>query len=221
MPTEQNKSIASRWGKAWIFVMLAMFIALVVSGPSTNLAYAESNQVEVPVNGSISGTVTFTGPATAVLSGSGITTVLGRTTYAGNVSAITPTPTGLANVLVETFTAPNGDTLTTICTEVAVETSPGVFHGTDQWVVTGGTGRFEGATRLSLDADSKGNPPFERRAEGYCDRPASRLAIVSSFGASLLPTNGTAFGCKPKVPLLEHGLFCRESHLDALTPFIG
>ncbi len=144
MSTEQNKFIARRWGKAWMVVTLTILIALVVSGISTNLAYAASNQV--PFTGSISGTVTFTGPTTAVLSGSGIATYLGSTNYAGNVGDITQTSTGLTNVVVETFTATNGDTLTTICTELAVETSPGVYHGTDQWVVTGGTGRFKGAT---------------------------------------------------------------------------
>jgi hypothetical protein len=144
MSIEQSKSIASRWGKAWMVVTLAMLIALVVSGRSTNLAYAASNQV--PFTGSFSGTVAFTGPTTAVLSGSGIALYLGRTNYAGNVSAITPTATGMTDVLVETLTAANGDTLTIHCKQVATQKSPGIFNATDQWTVAGGTGHFAGAT---------------------------------------------------------------------------
>jgi hypothetical protein len=125
--------------------LVAMLIALVTAGTGTSLVYAKSSH-QIPFKGSISGTVAFTGPTTAVLSASGNLTHLGHTAYAGDVSDITPTPTGLTNVLVETLTAANGDTLTFFCTEVAVETSPGVFQATDQWVVIGGTGRFEGAT---------------------------------------------------------------------------
>jgi hypothetical protein len=140
------KKFFSKGSKLWMFITLAMLIALVTAGTGASLAYASSSQVQVPFMGSISGTVAFTSPTTAVLSASGVATHLGRTTYAGNVSDITLTPTGLTNVLVETLTAANGDTLTFYCTEVAVETSPGVYQATDQWVVIGGTGRFEGAS---------------------------------------------------------------------------
>jgi hypothetical protein len=140
-----NKVFSMR-GKLWTFVTMAMLIALMSAGTSTSLAFASSSQIQVPFQGSISGTVAFTGPTTAVLSASGNATYLGLTAYTGDVSDITPTPTGLTNVLVETLTAANGDTLTFLCSEVAIETSPGVFQATDQWVVIGGTGRFAGAT---------------------------------------------------------------------------
>lgn len=139
------KKFFSNRGKLSMFVTLAMLIALVSAGTGTNLAFASSSQVQAPFKGTISGTVVLTGPTTAVLSGSGIATYLGLTGYAGDVSDITPTPTGLTNVLVETLTAANGDTLTFFCTEVAVEISPGVYQATDQWVVIGGTGGFAGA----------------------------------------------------------------------------
>ncbi len=143
MSNKQNKS-ARHWGRAWMIVTLAMLIALVLGGKSTNLAYAASNQV--PFTGSVSGTVTFTSPTTAVLSGSGIALLLGPINYGGNVSAITPTATGMMDVLVETLTAANGDTLTLLCNQVAVQKSPGIFEASDQWTVAGGTGRFAGAT---------------------------------------------------------------------------
>ncbi len=129
MSTEQNQFVARRWGQAWMVVTLAMLIALVVSGLNTNLTYAASNQV--PFTGSVSGTVTFTSPTTAVLSGSGIALYLGNISYAGTVSAITPTATGMTDVLVETLTAANGDTLTLLCNQVATQTSPGLFVASD------------------------------------------------------------------------------------------
>lgn len=136
--------IFSKRSKIWMFLTLAMFIALVTAGTGTSLAYADSNQI--PFNGSFSGAVTITGETTAALGGSGIAAHLGLSAYVANVSDITPTATGFTDVLVETLTAANGDTLTIRCVQVAVQTSPGVFVGTDQWTVTGGTGRFAGAT---------------------------------------------------------------------------
>ncbi len=145
MSTAQNKSMVRPWGKVWMVVMAALLIALVTGGMRASMVFASSSSM-LPFQASIAGTVALTGPTTAVLSGSGIATYLGVIKYAGNVSDITATPTGMTNVVVETLTAPNGDTLTTLCTEVAVQTSPGVFNGTDQWVVTGGTGQYAGAT---------------------------------------------------------------------------
>jgi hypothetical protein len=167
------KKFFSKGSKLWMFVTLAMLSALVTAGTGTSLAYASSSQVQVPFMGSISGTVAFTSPTTAVLSASGVATHLGRTTYAGNVSDITLTPTGLTNVLVETLTAANGDTLTFYCTEVAVETSPGVYQATDQWVVIGGTGRFEGATGQGT-ADTHvdlNNGTFTKQVTGTISAP--------------------------------------------------
>lgn len=50
------------------------------------------------------------------------------------------------DVLTETLTAANGDTLTIRCEQVLERIGPGVFRGTDTWAVVGGTGRFSGAT---------------------------------------------------------------------------
>ena len=46
----------------------------------------------------------------------------------------------------ETLTAANGDSLMLTSNDVAYPISPGVFHGIGHFVVTGGTGRFSGAT---------------------------------------------------------------------------
>jgi len=131
-------------GKLWMFVTVAMLIASMVSGVGIGPAYAASNQVSF--NGSFSGAVALTGPTTAVLSGSGVARLLGLSAYAGDVSDITSTATGLTDVLVETLSAANGDTITILCNQVAVQQAPGVFQGSDEWTVIGGTGRFAGAT---------------------------------------------------------------------------
>ena len=43
MSTIQNKSLVSRLGKLWMFVTMAMLIALVASGTGASSAYAKSN----------------------------------------------------------------------------------------------------------------------------------------------------------------------------------
>ncbi len=162
MSTELNKSIVGRWSKLWMFATVAMLIALVISGPGASLAYAKSNQV--PFKASFSGTVAVTGPTSAVLNGSGMASHLGNTAYTGNVSDITPTASGFTDVLVETLTAANGDTITILCNQVAVQESPGVFVGTDEWTVIGG--------HVQYNLKQLGRPT--RRIDGrlvHCHRP--------------------------------------------------
>ena len=171
MSTELNKSIVSRWSKLWMFATVAMLIALVVSGPGASLAYAKSNQV--PFKASFSGAVAVTGPTSAVLNGSGMASHLGNTAYTGNVSDITPTASGFTDVLVETLTAANGDTITILCNQVAVQESPGVFVGTDEWTVIGGTGRFEGATGQGTGVThiDLNNGTFDKQLTGTISAP--------------------------------------------------
>jgi len=133
----------------------------------------KSNQV--PFNGSVSGTVALTGPTTADLSGSGTSEYLGLTPYAGKVSDIASTDTGMTNVLVETLTAANGDTLTLRCEQVALQKDPGIFDATDQWTVIGGTGRFSdasgsgtGVTHIDLN-----NNTFSKQLTGTISAPSS------------------------------------------------
>ncbi len=135
----------SKRSRLWLLVTMAILVALGTIGMGANMVNADSGQW-APLKGSYSGTIAFTGPTTAFLSGTGHATLLGRGPYAGDVSEITLTPTGLTDVLVATLAAANGDTLTLTCPGAATQTSPGVFQGARQCVVTGGTGRFLGAT---------------------------------------------------------------------------
>jgi hypothetical protein len=98
---------------------------------------------------SLSGTATATSQSTILWAGSGTATRMGHVTNQGNVVLLGPDsscPNGIANVNTETLTTSDGDALTISSTDVACPVGPGQFHGTGQWHVTGGTGRFSGAT---------------------------------------------------------------------------
>lgn len=62
------------------------------------------------------------------------------------ITSVDPVTGIITDVLTETFIAPNGDTLTILCNQTARPVDPGVYVGTDEWTVIGGTGRFSGAT---------------------------------------------------------------------------
>jgi len=171
MSTKLNQSNVHSWNKVWNFVIAALLIAMQVSGISIGPAYAASNQV--PFTASFSGAVTSTGPTSAALSGSGIAEQLGLTAYAGNVSDIASTNIGFTDVLVETLTAANGDTITILCNQVAVQQASGVFQGSDEWTVIGGTGRFAsasgsgtGVTHIDLN-----NGTFSKQLTGTISAP--------------------------------------------------
>ena len=128
-------------------LLFAAALALGVIALTANSAYGARTQV--PIHGSYSGTAAFTSPSTVVFNGIGISRHLGRGTNQGNLVVTGPDsscPGGLANVNTETFTAANGDSFTLTSHDVACPVAPGVFQGTGHYVVTGGTGRFRGAT---------------------------------------------------------------------------
>jgi hypothetical protein len=108
---------------------------------------------DVPFTGTYSGAASFTDPSVgSFFSGNGIATHLGASTNQGHAvltGADSSCPGGIANTHYETLTAANGDTLSLTSYDVAcpiTATSPGMFHGTGHWVVTGGTGRFSRAS---------------------------------------------------------------------------
>lgn len=109
---------------------------------------------DVPFTGSYSGTAILTSPTSATFSGQGVATHLGSSTneaYSVVTGPDSRCPGGLANDHHETLTAANGDTLSLISYDVGCPEPPCIslcyqFHGIGHWVVTGGTGRFSGAT---------------------------------------------------------------------------
>jgi hypothetical protein len=130
-----------------IRMLVTLFIALGTLGLGASSASAAGGQV--PFWGYYAGTAAFTSATTVSFSGTGVAKFLLLSANKGQIEITGPDsscPGGLANVNTETLTAASGDSLTLTMNDVSCPTSDGVFHGTGHWVVTGGTGRFSGAT---------------------------------------------------------------------------
>jgi len=122
-------------------IALAMLFSL--AGPATA---AE----QVPFKGTLDATVTITpiNPpvVSVVIEGSGNGTHLGLYSieFAAVVNQATRTQVGLATIVI---TAANGDTITAEGSGgQATPVAPGVLSTVDPATITGGTGRFAGAT---------------------------------------------------------------------------
>ena len=130
-------------------MLVVMLIAIGTIGIGANSASAAAGH-QVPFRASYSGTAAFTSATTALFTGTGIASHLGRSTNVNHITVTGPATScsgGFANINVETLTAANGDTLELRGPhDVGCPTRPGVVHGTGDWTVTGGTGRFAGAT---------------------------------------------------------------------------
>jgi hypothetical protein len=130
-------------------MLVVMLIAMGTIGIGANSASAAAGD-QVPFRASYSGKAAFTSDTTAVFKGTGIASHLGLSTNVNHITVLrgpVSCPGGFANKNVETLTAANGDKLVlTGPHDVGCPTRPGVVHGTGDWTVTGGTGRFAGAT---------------------------------------------------------------------------
>jgi len=129
-------------------MLVVMLMAMAAIGIGGNSAFAADTH-RVPFQGSYSGTAAFTSATTALLTGTGIASYLGRSTNENHITVSGPAscPSGFANINIETLTAANGDTLVlTGDHDQACPTGPEAVHGIGDWTVTGGTGRFAGAT---------------------------------------------------------------------------
>ena len=129
-------------------MLVVMLIAMGTIGIGANSASAAAGH-QVPFRASYSGTAAFTSATTALLTGTGIASYLGRSTNENHITVSGPAscPSGFANINIETLTAANGDTLVlTGDHDQGCPTGPNAVHGTGDWTVTGGTGRFARAT---------------------------------------------------------------------------
>src|SRR5262245_49948820 len=133
-------------------ILVVMLIAIGTIGIGANSASAAAGH-QVPFRASYSGTANFNSAAgTALFTGTGIASHLGRSTNVNNITVLGPDtscPGGFANKNVETLTAANGDKLELTGPHdvgCPTPTDPNVVHGTGDWTVTSGTGRFAGAT---------------------------------------------------------------------------
>ena len=124
---------------------LALLAVLALAGP----AAAEGQRKQVPFRGRLEGIVAsvtpLTPPFVAVnLEGEGQATQLGHFDVSSSLVANAADGTAVGTY---EFTAANGDTLTADYTEYFAPTDvPGVFSDVITATITGGTGRFAGAT---------------------------------------------------------------------------
>jgi hypothetical protein len=133
-------------GRFWLLVAVAA-VGLVV--PAASEARSAPKPKPVPFEASVKGTLSSGGDDLHfLLDGTAIASHLGRSKYSGDVEIQTQDAQSgvITDILVETLTAANGDTLTILCEQTAVPVSPGVYQATDKWTVIGGTGRFSDAT---------------------------------------------------------------------------
>lgn len=144
------------------------FAILSALGSAAVLALAFVTQVgakesAIPFSGSFSGTVAFTSPTTAAFEGSGLATLTGRTVNSGITTVLGPPDAAgcIPNLNIETLTSANGDELTIASHDLGCPIAETTIHGTGNWVVVGGTGRFAGATGSgTLDGVSAFGPNF-------------------------------------------------------------
>ena len=119
---------------------LAVVAVLGLTGP---VAAGE----QVPFKGSLEGDVTVTPLAPPFLQVD--VEAMGKASHLGKFTLDIPHVVNRANgtaVGSYVFTAANGDTLTANFTGVAVPSAPGVLYIEETATITGGTGRFAGAT---------------------------------------------------------------------------
>jgi hypothetical protein len=134
--------------------ILPLLTALALSGMT---ASASEN---LPFRLGDEGTITFTSQSTATTAGTGNATHLGRIMSDGSLTIVGQTScngdVGFLAEMQDTFTAANGDEVSTAITMQLCPIAPGIYHGVGTYVVTGGTGRFASATGSGV-FDGTGN----------------------------------------------------------------
>ena len=135
--------------------ILPLLIALALSAVTANASQS------LPFRLGDEGTITFISPSTATTAGTGNATHMGRITSDGNLTIVgeascVDNEVGFSVEMQDTFTAANGDKLTTAITMQLCPIAPGIYHGVGTYVVTGGTGRFANATGSGV-FDGTGN----------------------------------------------------------------
>ena len=123
-----------------------LFVGLVAAFAVSLASVAVAVAAETPFKGTLNAVETshLVFPIASVdREGTGTATYLGKYTehVTLQVNVLTMSSTGAA-----TFTAANGDTLTASVTGQSTPTSPGVLSIVEVYTITGGTGRFAGAT---------------------------------------------------------------------------
>ena len=126
--------------------MKRLFLALVATTALLASVAVSATAAETPFKGKVNAveTGTVVGPTRfLVRDGGGTATHLGKYTEHITMQINLPTRHSMG---AATFTAANGDTLTATVEGQATPASPGVLSIVEVYTITGGTGRFAGAT---------------------------------------------------------------------------
>ena len=133
--------------RARAFVVLIGVLALIFAVPQ--VAAAKSKGTDRPLKGPGSGTTTFdtsTAPFPATGEGTAQMSHLGKVTYSLDYT-LTPEAGGTFSLAgTSEFVAANGDKFFATFTGSVPPTGPGTSDATANSTITGGTGRFEGAS---------------------------------------------------------------------------
>ena len=131
-------------------LLAALALSAMTASASENLPFRLGDE----------GTITFTSPSTATTAGTGNAIHLGNIMSDGSLTIVGQTgcngDVGFLAEMQDTFTAANGDEVTTTITMQLCPIAPGIYHGVGTYVVTGGTGRFASATGSGV-FDGTGN----------------------------------------------------------------
>jgi hypothetical protein len=148
---------------------------LVLAGLGLNPASAAS---QVPFKGTFAGSFTLPDMYHIKLAGTGNASFLGQATSSGEIAVVGPSTcaNGFAVQDVETLTSTDdGDQIVFAVNSQACPTAtPGVYEINTAYTVTGGTGRFAGATGQGT-ADCFGNfnnDTFNFIMQGTISRPS-------------------------------------------------
>ena len=126
--------------------MKRLFLALVATTALLASAAVSATAAETPFKGTVNAveTGTIVGPTRLLVrDGGGTATHLGKYTEHITMQINLPTRHSMG---AATFTAANGDTLTATVEGQATPGSPGMLSIVEVYTITGGTGRFAGAT---------------------------------------------------------------------------
>ena len=126
--------------------MKRLFLALVATTALLASVAVSATAAETPFKGKVNAveTGTIVGPTRfLVRDGGGTATQLGKYTEHITMQINLPTRHSMG---AATFTAANGDTLTATVEGQATPASPGMLSIIEVYTITGGTGRFAGAT---------------------------------------------------------------------------
>jgi hypothetical protein len=135
---------------AILSLLFALTLAAMTASASQSLPFRLGDE----------GTIAFSSVTTATTAGTGTAIQLGTFTSAGTLTVVGQpscgNELGFAAQMEDTFTAANGDKLTTAITMQLCPIAPGIYHGVGTYVVTGGTGRFATASGSGV-FDGTGN----------------------------------------------------------------